>query len=369
MAGTAVSTVVRETQAVMRLTTKNIDFDMLSKYAEKLRGGGRMPGTLLTYSLGEYILGFGKDKKKRKHPIEAVANVPNLMFAWRKFADGKMEMPCFCYPLIGESLPPRSEMGDHDEDLWDVRKKANGKPELDDDGNVQPIDPWQQVAILMLRVEKTGELLRFETSSMSGKGAIVDLITAYAEQAKRNSDKLPVIVMDSEKRTQKGTTNKYDAPVFEIIDWSEPTDADFPEGGVSLTAEADEVSDAGKGKAQSRGAKKAAAEEEEPKRGRKVTRQADEDEEEEPAPRRGRKAAAVEEEEEEDEPSPRRGRRPAVEEDDEEEPAPRRSARRARDEDEEEEPAPRRGRKAAAAEDDEEDEPAPARTRRRVMAG
>jgi len=343
--GSEVAVVVRGSQPVMRLNTTDLDFSMLAKYTQAMRGSEGMPGTLLSYSLGEYFVGSGDAKKKKKLPFKVVANIPNLMFAWRKWEDSRPVQPHVCYPLIGETLPPRSEMGDDDKSKWDIQTNQDGTDQIDKKTGL-PVrrDPWQIVAILMMRFGD--ELYRFETSSVSGKMSIATLITDYAEQGKRHPNELPVVLIDSDKRVQKGTKNKYDAPVFEIVAWEQATAEDFPEGGVSLGAVEDEVV-ASKGKAQQRSA---------PKK---------EVEEEAPAPRRARAAAVVEE----DEPAPRR-RAAAAREEEEDEPAPRRATRRPAAVEEEEEPAPRRAvsrRPAAVEEDEEEEVQAPRGNRRRSV--
>jgi hypothetical protein len=301
----AVSTVVRGPQAVMSLNNKNLDYDLVKTFADALRGVG-MPGTLMSFKQGEYIIGTGNDKKTKKHPFEYVANVPNLMFAWRKWEDGRPLTPHTCYPLIGQALPARKELGDNDESEWEVRKHPNGKPRLDENGQPQVIDPWSQVAILMLRDEKTNELFRFETDSFGGKRAVIDLVSAFAEQGKRQPDKLPVIVMDAAKKTRFGTDEKYFVPVLEIVDWVKATAEDFPEGGVKAAPEAEEVTDAGQGKAQSRAAPKQPELKQEEEAPRARARAPREEVVEEEAPRARARASR---EEVEDEARPARSRR------------------------------------------------------------
>jgi hypothetical protein len=279
----------------MRLNSKAIDFDLVSKYAAALSGGDRMPGELLTYSQSEYFLGSGTSKKAIKPGFELVVNMPNLMFAWRKWEDGRPNTPHMCYPLVGETLPPRAEMGDDDKEQWELMKK-DGKLVKNDDGQTIPLDPWQTVAILMARDDK-GNLLRFECSNVSSKMAVAALVTEYAEQGKRHPDELPLVVFGDQKLKRKGSTDKYFAPLFEIVGWEKATKEDFPEGGVALSSGDEEPAPkAGTGKAQTRALPKPEVEEEDEKPARTARRarvEEEEDEEDDVRPARSRRKSLI----------------------------------------------------------------------------
>lgn len=283
--------VVRGAQPVMRLNSNALDFDLLKKYANALSGGDRMPGELLTYSQGEYFIGSGQAKKGLKPGFELVVNMPNLMFAWRKWEDGRPITPHMAYPLIGERLPSRDEMGDDDKEQWEEMRK-DGKVIKDDAGNARLRDPWETVAILLAR-DADGTLFRFECSNTSSKMAVAALVTEYADQGKRHPDELPVVVFGDQKLKRKGSTDKYFAPLFEIVNWEKATAEDFPEGGVALASDDEEAPQAGKAKAQTRAISKPAEvkEEEAPKTERRAMKAAkvevkEEEEEENPRPRR-----------------------------------------------------------------------------------
>jgi hypothetical protein len=85
-------------------------------------------------------------------------------------------------PLFGGFVPPkREDLGDTDESLWEPG--PSGKP----------ADPWQVQMLLPLVDTKTNELFIFNTTSVTGRGAVGKLITACRQMQRKDPGFYPVI--------------------------------------------------------------------------------------------------------------------------------------------------------------------------------
>jgi hypothetical protein len=76
---------------------------------------------------------------------------------------------------------PRSELGDDDNSEWELG--LSGKPQ----------DPWQIQLLLPLQNVETGELFIFQTTSVTGRRAVDNLVAQCAQMLKKEPDYYPVI--------------------------------------------------------------------------------------------------------------------------------------------------------------------------------
>ena len=84
-------------------------------------------------------------------------------------------------PVFGGFMPAkREELGDLDQDLWE--KDLGGKP----------ADPWQHQIRLPL-LAKDGELLIFQTTSVTGRRAVGNLLNHCNRMAKKEPGFYPVV--------------------------------------------------------------------------------------------------------------------------------------------------------------------------------
>jgi hypothetical protein len=104
-----------------------------------------------------------------------------MQVGWIKF-NGKGEPPeRKMGPLFQGFLPPpREELGDDDQSLWEVG--LSGKA----------ADPWQQQVLLPLQAED-GELFIFGTTSITGRRAVGRVIDECRKMQRREPSDYPVI--------------------------------------------------------------------------------------------------------------------------------------------------------------------------------
>jgi hypothetical protein len=85
-------------------------------------------------------------------------------------------------PIFQGFMPPkREELGDLDQSQWDVGLSG------------QPVDPWQHQMLLPLQDIETGELMIFNTSSVTGRRAVGALLTLCERMRVREPDQYPVV--------------------------------------------------------------------------------------------------------------------------------------------------------------------------------
>ena len=141
-------------------------------------------GTFIKFGKGGYFC-----KQLDDVPIpektEAVLIYDQIRVGWIKFK-GKGNPPIrHMGPVFsGFVAPDREMLGDLDEAEWE--EGLSGKP----------VDPWQFQVLLPLQDTKTGELLIFGTSSITGRRACDNLIAMCGRMQVREPDDYPVVRLD-----------------------------------------------------------------------------------------------------------------------------------------------------------------------------
>jgi hypothetical protein len=123
---------------------------------------------------------------------------------------------------------PRSELGDNDREEWELGLSG------------QPQDPWQIQLLLPLQNVETGELFVFQTTSVTGRRAVDNLIQQCAQMQKKDPDHYPVIKLrigGFEHRDERVGWVK--TPAFERVGKAPKADTT-----VAATAVAEDMNDA-----------------------------------------------------------------------------------------------------------------------------
>jgi hypothetical protein len=179
---------------------------------------------------------FGKDGSYRKQlddvliptGTEAVLIYDQIRVGWIKFL-GKGNQPIRKMGVAFDGFvpPDRESLGDTDSQEWEIG--LSGKP----------ADPWQFQILLPLQDTKTGELLIFGTSSVTGRRACDNLISICARMQRSDPDHYPVVRLDVsgfEHRDERIGWVK--TPVFTCIGKALKSDI-----SVTSTERADDMSD------------------------------------------------------------------------------------------------------------------------------
>jgi hypothetical protein len=136
---------------------------------------------------------FAKDGVYRKQiddteipkGTEAVLIYDQVRVGWIKFM-GKGNPPLRQMgPVFEGYVPPdRDSLGDTDETNWEIGLSG------------RPTDPWQFQILLPLQDTKTGELLIFGTSSITGRRACDSMISTCSRMQRAEPDYYPIVRLD-----------------------------------------------------------------------------------------------------------------------------------------------------------------------------
>jgi hypothetical protein len=155
-------------------------------------GGSSVSAYLATHGVGMAgtFFKFAKDGKFRKsiddeevpEGTEFVCIYDQVQAGWIKFM-GKGNPPVRKQGAIfgGFVPPPRSELGDEDQD------------ELDTDLSGKPADPWQFQLLIPMQNVETGELFVFQTTAITGRRAGDNLIGLCGRMERNEPEHYPVI--------------------------------------------------------------------------------------------------------------------------------------------------------------------------------
>jgi hypothetical protein len=148
---------------------------------------------------------------------------------WIKFM-GKGNAPIRKQGRLFEGVVPvpRSELGDNDREEWELGLSG------------QPQEPWQIQLLLPLQNVETGELFVFQTTSVTGRRAVDNLIQQCAQMQKKDPDHYPVIKLrigGFEHRDERVGWVK--TPAFERVGKAPKADTT-----VAATAVAEDMNDA-----------------------------------------------------------------------------------------------------------------------------
>jgi hypothetical protein len=175
-------------------------------------------GDLLRYTKhGEYKA--GQDQVKVPEGTKMLAYLPSLKRGYVKWHDSMPVATVMGLVSEGYQPPPREELGDLDEDEWELL-------------NDRPIDPWQVTNHLVM-CDVEGNIYTFVSSSKGGLSAVGELSKAYAMRRRMKPDEIPVIELQGRSYIHKDYGETF-APQFKIIGWTK-----IPQNFTELSAAVD----------------------------------------------------------------------------------------------------------------------------------
>ena len=162
-------------------------------------------GQLLKFSKGDWTAGESNDEVEEG--TQFIANMDELLVGWVRWSQNRPTDHIMGKVVNGYQPPRRNELGDSDQDQWEVG----------DDGNSR--DPWQVTNYLLLQGEED-ELYTFTTSSKGGINAIGDLCVKYGKLLRQHPNDFPVIKIGTGSYMhQNKAYGRIKFPTFEIVGW------------------------------------------------------------------------------------------------------------------------------------------------------
>jgi hypothetical protein len=184
-------------------------------------------GQLLKFSKGDWTA--GQDDEPIDEGSTFIANMDELLVGWVRWSQNKPTDHVMGKVVHGYQPPRRNELGDNDQDQWEVG----------DDGNSR--DPWQLTNYLLLQGTEE-ELYTFTTSSKGGINAVGDLCVKYGKQLRQHPNDYPVIKIGTGSYMhQNKSYGRIKYPMFEIVGWVKKSAFVEAAGDERTPGEVDEV--------------------------------------------------------------------------------------------------------------------------------
>jgi len=197
------------------------EIDPYAEYAGEVNTRPFVGDLLIFTKHGQYKA--GQDRDEIAMATKMLVYMPGLKRGWVKWQEGQPVAHIMGLVAEGFRPPPREELGDDNEDEWELL-------------NDKPRDPWQTTNHLPMCNQK-GEVFTFVSSSKGGLSEVGRLSELYSNRRRMKPDEIPVIELESRSYDHKlyGETL---APVFKVVGWV-PVPQTFSE----LSASVDEGSD------------------------------------------------------------------------------------------------------------------------------
>jgi len=138
-----------------------------------------------------------------------IAHADQISLGWQRWEDGKPVERHIGLVVDRFVPPPRSELGDTDNQHW----------ELQDDGSRR--DPWQfQMSVPITRLDAGGETYNFTTGSKGGLACVSRLTRAYGRRVQDEKvPGLPIVELRADHYRHR-TYGKIFYPVMHIVGWT-----------------------------------------------------------------------------------------------------------------------------------------------------
>jgi hypothetical protein len=203
-------TLLEKTQT--KLPTQTGNRDVFTIYGESA-GTGYITGELLKFSKGDWLA--GQENREIADGTKLVAVMESLVVGWQRWENQRPVSYRMGLLVEGFVPPPREELGDDDEALW----------ESDDTGEAR--DPWQMTNYLQLVDPGNKDTVyTFTTSSKGGLGAIAKLCREYgrAHEKEHRDNQYPVVMLTTGSYAHRDRSlGRIKFPQFTIVGWVNKT--------------------------------------------------------------------------------------------------------------------------------------------------
>jgi hypothetical protein len=190
---------------------QTMDRNYFESYGAQM-SASNIVGQLLKFSKGDWL--YGAEDDELKVGTKLTANMQSLMVGWVKWVDNRPVEQLMGALVEGFSPKRRSELGDHDEDQWEVGT----------DGKTR--DPWQFTNYLILKPAgkkvNDEDLFTFSTSSRGGLNALGALCKVYGKEMRTRPNMNPVVELgvDSYNHPNK-EFGRIKIPTFSVTGWED----------------------------------------------------------------------------------------------------------------------------------------------------
>jgi hypothetical protein len=188
--------------------------NVFAAYGESAGTTSYIVGDLLKFSKGDWLT--GKDNRELADGTKLVAVMDTLAVGWQRWENQRPVEHRMGLLVDGFVPPPREELGDTDEGLWDR------------DDNNEARDPWQLTNYIQLvDPENKDAVYTFTTSSKGGLSAIAKLCREYgrAREKEGREEQLPLVVLSTGSYAHRDRSlGRIKFPVLTIIGWVNKAD-------------------------------------------------------------------------------------------------------------------------------------------------
>jgi hypothetical protein len=188
--------------------------NVFAAYGESAGTTSYIVGDLLKFSKGDWLT--GKDNRELADGTKLVAVMDTLAVGWQRWKNQRPVEHRMGLLVEGFVPPPREELGDMDEDLWER------------DDNNEARDSWQFTNYLQLVDPENKDVVHtFTTSSKGGLSAIAKLCREYGRACEKEGrkDQYPLVKLSTGSYAHRDRSlGRIKFPELLVIGWVEKSD-------------------------------------------------------------------------------------------------------------------------------------------------
>jgi hypothetical protein len=188
--------------------------NVFAAYGESAGTTSYIVGDLLKFSKGDWL--YGQNNQELADGTKLVAVMDTLAVGWQRWKNQRPVEHRMGLLVDGFVPPPREELGDTDEGLWDR------------DDNNEARDPFQYTNYLQfVDPNNRDTVYTFTTSSKGGLSAVAKLCREYgrATEKEGREEQLPLVVLSTGSYAHRDRSlGRIKFPVLTIIGWVNKAD-------------------------------------------------------------------------------------------------------------------------------------------------
>lgn len=200
------------TREANRQELDSLDRNFFEQYGEQV-AQRNIRGQLLKFSKGDWLA--GQNDEEIPVGTKLVANMDQLLVGWIKWVENKPDQQIMGRLVEGHKPQKRDELGDSDEDLWEVDSQGKAR------------DPWQFSNYILMKEpgsepDNDDGLFTFTTSSRGGLNAIGELCKAFGKNMRMEPNKYPIVELgvDSYKHPNP-EYGRIKVPTLKVVGWED----------------------------------------------------------------------------------------------------------------------------------------------------